>query len=613
MLWTYYPQHFSSSHSMDQVDLVDRLLECFSLELSVQITKTILAKMNKKKEVDRLRDMCTRSKYICSLNVLLLTTTFILSILCRTLHNTFLFLSDVVRYELSQTLREKYGEICEGFCMTEQKMPFDDVYTDLHMLSVGNNGPNIEHEIVAIEKPKSRQKQGEKITSADILPSKSVEESYIKLMLLTGVAGSGKSMLVRRIVLDWVEERSHKDLSFVFPVSFRELKQFESSKLSVVDLIHRLYPETKKLNDEDFKCYDCQMMFIFDGLDEYNGNIDFSSVEIHSDPQEPATLNAIVVNLLRGRLLHRSLLLFTSRPLVKSCIPWDTPYSEVEVQGFCDPEKDEFFRKRFKDPNQAARVIDYVKSSKTLYIMCHLPLFCSLVAGEWQSVFTGKGTQLEPPRSITYMYTKLLLTLRHLRQFRSPALKPDEEKEFLMKLGSQALTMLEQAKFHVVKTEWPDINDSEAVVLFGLCTEYVISPVVLYYEKIMGFIHPTMQEYLAALYTFLTLKNQDKNVLDQAKSKLKGLFKGHKIMELYKGAVERSLQHDDGRMDIFLRFLFGMAHKTNQELLRPFYKSSAKVENLTEDAASLIRKKLKDNLNPNRNSSLQRCLEELGV
>lgn len=496
--------------------------------------------------------------------------------------------------------------------MTEKKMPFDDVYTDLHILSVGNNGPNIEHEIMTIEKPKSIQKQGKKITSADILSSESVEKSCIKLVLLTGVAGSGKSMLVRRIVLDWVEERSHKDLSFVFPMSFRELKQFESSKISLVEIIHTLYPETKKLNDEDFKCYDCQMMFIFDGLDEYNGNIDFSSVEIHSDPQEPATLNATVVNLLRGRLLHRSLLLFTSRPLVKSCIPWDTHYIEIELQGFCDPEKDEFFRKRFKDPNQAARVIEYVKSSKTLYIMCHLPLFCSLVVGEWQSSFREKGTQSEPLRSITYMYTKLLLALQHLRTYRSPALKPDEEKEFLMKLGSQALTMLEQGKFQSVKTEWPEMNDSEAVVRSGLCTEYVNSPVVLYYEKIVGFIHPTMQEYLAALYTFLSFRNQDKNVFEQVKSKFK-MFKGHKVMELYKDAVDRSLQHDDGRLDIFLRFLFGMAHKTNQELLRPFYKSYAKVENLTEDAASVIRKRIKDSQNPNRNSNLQRCLEELCV
>lgn len=526
-----------------------------------------------------------------------------------------LFFLDAVRYELCQTLRKKYCEINEDFSMEEEKRSFDDVYVDLHILSKGSNGPNTEHEIIRIEKPTNKRQPGVKITTADILSAKNVEESYIRLALLTGVAGSGKSMAVRRIVLDWVEERTHQDVSFMFPVSFRELKQFEGSTISLVEIIHTLYPETKKLDQEDFKSYNCQIMFIFDGLDEYNGNIDYSTVEIHSDPQEPANLNTIVVNLLRGRLLLRSLCLFTSRPLIKSCIPWDTHYNEIEVQGFCDPEKDEFFKKRFKDPNQAARVIEHVKSFKTLYIMCHLPLFCSLVADEYQAVFRERGPQAELPRSLAYMYTKLLLALtRHFRQFRAPApLSPDKEQEFLLKLGQLALTMLEQGKFHIPKTDWPEISDEEAVRRSGLCTEFVITPVVLYNEKVMCFIHPSMQEYLAALYTYLSFRNQDKNIFEQVKIKLKGMFKGHRLMELYKAAVERSLQHDDGKLDIFLRFLFGMTRKTNQELLRPFCKPSASVEGFTQDAASLIRKKMKENHNPNRISNLQQCLEELGV
>ncbi|XP_017292419.1 NLR family CARD domain-containing protein 3 [Kryptolebias marmoratus] len=581
MLWTYYRQYFNSSQTMDRVDLVDRLLECYSLEFSIQITKTILAKMGKNKDVDHLQNMCTRNE---------------------------------VRYELSQTLRKKYSQICEDFSMKEETMPFDDVYADLHILSTNNNGPNIEHEITAIQKPENKRQPGIKITTAGILSGESVEETYIKLVLLTGVAGSGKSAVVRKIVLDWVEGRSHRDLAFVLPISFRELKQFEGSKISLVEIIQTLYPETKKLNEEEFKCYDCNIMFIFDGLDEYNGNIDFSTVEIHSDPREPTHLNTIVVNLLRGRLLLRSVCLFTSRPQVKSCIPWDTHCNDIEVQGFCDPDKDEFFKKRFKDPNQAARVIEYVKSFKTLYIMCHLPLFCSLVADECQSIFREQGPRAELPRSITYMYTKLLLALiRDLRRFRGPALSPDEEQEFLMKLGKQALTMLEQGKFYIIKTDWPKMNVMEAVIRTGLCIEYMITPMVLFHEKVISFIHPTMQEYLAALYAYLSFRNQDKVVFEQVKSKIRGVFKGHKIMELYKAAVERSLQHDDGKLDMFLRFLFGMARKTNQQLLQPFCKSSAKVENLSEDAASLIRKKTKENLSPDRNSNLQRCLEELGV
>lgn len=71
MLWTYYPQYFSS-YSMDRVDVVDKLLECFSHEVSIQITKTVLAKMSKNKEVAHLQNMCTRSKCISSLKIALI-------------------------------------------------------------------------------------------------------------------------------------------------------------------------------------------------------------------------------------------------------------------------------------------------------------------------------------------------------------------------------------------------------------------------------------------------------------------------------------------------------------------------------------------------------------
>uniref|UniRef100_A0A3Q0S5P6 Pyrin domain-containing protein n=1 Tax=Amphilophus citrinellus TaxID=61819 RepID=A0A3Q0S5P6_AMPCI len=65
MLWKYYPQSFSTPpQGMDIVDLVDRLLECYTLEVSLHITKTHLAEMGKNKLVDRLDTLCLRSKYL---------------------------------------------------------------------------------------------------------------------------------------------------------------------------------------------------------------------------------------------------------------------------------------------------------------------------------------------------------------------------------------------------------------------------------------------------------------------------------------------------------------------------------------------------------------------
>ncbi|XP_056253089.1 protein NLRC3 isoform X2 [Seriola aureovittata] len=585
MLWKNYPQSFNTPpKTMDTLDLVDRLLECYSLEVSLQITKAVLEEIGHKRTVRYIQTQCIRNE---------------------------------VRHDLSETLKRTYGEVCEDLAMQEEKRQFDDVFTNLLITSTCDNGPNIEHEVMNIEKLDSNREAGKCLSPKDIFSAERLEHSNIRLILLTGVAGSGKSMAIRRLVLDWIEEQSRQHTSFLFPLPFRELKQFEGSKVSLLQIIQTLYPETKKLKDEDYRSEDCPMMFVFDGLDEYSGKLDFENTELICDHTELTTLNVIVVNLLRGRLLYRGLFLVTTRAQIKRCIPWDTHYNEIEVRGFCHPEKEEYFRRRFKDPDQAARVIAYINSSKTLCIMCHLPLFCSLVADEYHQIFKEQGTRAELPRSITYMYTKLVLMLiRQHRIFRAPDRSLDEERDFLMNLGKLAFNMLEKGQFKITKSDWKDtgICDEEAVINSGLCTQYITKPYVLFHEKVFSFIHPTMQEYLAALYVFLSFTNQGKNIFEQQlKDRFKGMFKGHKAMELYKSAVDKSLLYEDGKLDIFLRFLFGMLLPTNQELLQPFCTSSVKWPTIIEDAAALIRKRTRENQHPGRNDNLQRCLEELGA
>lgn len=583
MLWKNYPKSFNTSpQSMDMVNLVDRLLECYNLQVSLEITKNLLGEMGLKNMVDDLQSACLRNE---------------------------------VRHDLCEILRKKYIDICDD--LEGERRPFNDVFAHFGISSVGNHGPNIEHEVMTIEKLHTNKNTVKQISTVDILSAESLEQSHVKLVLLTGVTGSGKSMLVRKLVLDWIEGRSHQHVSFLFPLSFRELKQFEASVVSLIEIIEKLYPPTKRLSHEEYKSQECTMMFIFDGLDEYSGNLDFFNTVIHVNPSEPTTLNILVVNLLREKLYFRALFLVTTRPPVTNCIPWDTKHHEIELRGFSDPEKDEYFKKRFKEADQAARVIAYVSSFKTFRIMCHLPLFCSLVADECQRLFSEQGTQAELPRSITYMYTKLLLTLmRERRKYRAPDRTPDQERDFLMKLGQLAFNMQEQGEFKISKSDWTDlgISDREAVVNSGLCTEYFTNPFVLTHEVVLSFIHPTMQEYLAALYVFLSFRNQGKNVFElQRKDKFKGMFKGHKDTDIYKSAVDKSLQCEDGKLDIFLRFLFGMLLKINMELLQCFFTSSLKWQTSIQDVTALIRKKIRDNQYPNRSSNLQHCLEELGV
>ncbi|XP_053188062.1 protein NLRC3 [Scomber japonicus] len=585
ILWRRYPQSFNTPpQSMDLLDLVDRLLECYNLEISLKLTKYVLEEIGKKKMVDYLQSLCIRNE---------------------------------VRYDLRQSLKKIYGEM-GGDCSKQGEMrSFDDVFTNLNIKSTSDNGPNLEHEVLTIGKLDSNRKEGKQLSVQDLMSKEWLDKTNLRFLLLTGGAGSGKTMAIKKLILDWVEEKSHQHVSFLVPLPFRELKKFEDKQTSLLEIVNELYPETKQLREEDYRSDECLILFVFDGLDEFCEKLDFHNTELLGDPTEITSLNIIMVNLLRGRLLFRDVFMFTSRPLVRRCIPWDTHYDELDLRGFGESDKDEYFKKRFINPDHADRVIAYTKSFKTLRIMCYLPLFCSLVADECENIFRAKGLQAELPRSLTYMYTKLVLALT--RQYRvdgAPALSPDEERDCLMKLGKTALTMIEKGQFKLTRCEWKEVgvSDDEAVVNSGLCTQYVTKPFILFQERVISFIHPTMQEYLAALYVFLSFRNHGKNIFEQQlKDRFSRMFKGHKAMEMYKSAVDKSFTYEDGKLDMFLRFLFGMVLHINVDLLKPFCTNSAKWPNMVDDAASLIKKKIKENQFPGRNENLRRCLEELGV
>ncbi|XP_032431790.1 protein NLRC3 [Xiphophorus hellerii] len=574
-LWTHYPQPFSASQSMDIVDLVDRLLESFTCEMSVQITRTILVSVSKKNVAEHLR---------------------------------MLYIKNQIRHELCELMIQKYSEvsITEG-----QTMPLDDIYVDVSTLSCFDNGPNIEHEVMQIAKPYTKKNPGKQQSLADTVSQEWVTKSHARQVYLYGLAGSGKSMFVKKLALDWARGRSHQNFSFVYVITIREMNEYLETKISLMDIVNKLYPMAQRIKTEGLRYENNEALFIFDGLDEYPEEFNFNRTEIHSDATCPMTMRVLLTNLLRGRFLSRSRFMITSRPHADRCAPWDGHYDEIEMGSFSDENKDEYFRKRFKDPAQATRVIEHVKSVKTLHIMCCLPLFCTLLADECQLIFRESRTEEKLPTNITYMYTKLLLKLVHIRRTRAPDFSPEEELKLLMDLGKFAFTLLEKGQFHIKRTKCPEISHIEAVNRSGICTQYMTTPFVLCHEDVVCFLHPTMQEYMAALYAYLSFRNHDKNIFDQPiKSKFRLSTKGHKIMELYKAAVEKSLQCPDGKLDMFLRFLFGMGCKTNQELLLQFHKPPAKILDLAKDCASLI-KKNQGSQHPDRSKNLQCCLKEL--
>uniref|UniRef100_A0A8C5E5P5 Protein NLRC3-like n=1 Tax=Gouania willdenowi TaxID=441366 RepID=A0A8C5E5P5_GOUWI len=562
------PQHLDQVDQVDLVDLVDQLLVRYSLQESLQVTKGLLLELGQKKAVEHLHRLCLQNE---------------------------------VQHELRELLKQKYGE---GWVVDGERRSCGQVLIDLHLSAGSDYGPNVEHEVLIINPLHTNQEEAQQQLSADTIFSPAhLQHSHTQLVLLTGVAGSGKSTLVRKLVLDWAEQRSHQHVNFLFPVTFRELRAMGDAQVSLLGLLQHLYPPTLRLTFDLLRSDDVMVMFVFDGLDEYDRKLDLFNTELYGAEPHPTSMDVLVVNLLRGRLLQGAQFLVTARSQVKH---------SVQLHGFCSAARDEYFRRRFGDREQCDRVLAHVRRLKTLHAMCHLPLFCSLLADECQRVFDARRTHCELPHALTHVHTRLLLALvRQRRSLRAAERSPLEERVFLMEVGRLAFSMLEDGSYLINTSTgqaWDScsVNIEEAVDHSGVCTQFLIRPQVLHVEKVLSFIHPVVQEYTAALYAFLSFINHGTNVFEPKRTQKNP---SRDLISFYSSAVDRSLQCSDGKLNIFLRFLFGLSVETNVELLQPLC-SSPPPPSFINEAAALLRNKIKEN---KRRSNLQSCLEELRV
>ncbi|CAL8279901.1 unnamed protein product [Merluccius merluccius] len=521
--------------------------------------------------------------------------------------------ADSLQSKLRSHLKEKTQRVFEGVSKAGQPTPLNEIYTEIFIIEGDSGDVNQEHEIRLIETASRKPaKEETPIKCEDILKPLPGQDQPIRTIMTTGVAGIGKTILTHKFTLDWAEGKANQDIHFTFPFTFRELNLLKGKEFSLVGLLHHFFIETKEAGICRYERF--QVVFILDGLDECRLPLDFQNNRIWTDVTAPTSVDVLLTNLIRGDLLPSARIWITTRPGAANQIPAECVGMVTEVRGFTDPQKEEYFRKRFREETLASKIISHVKKSRSLHIMCHIPVFCWISATVLEDFFTTHQEGEEIPKTVTQMYIHFLRVQSiqgdrkyHGRAETDPHWSP-ESKEIIVSLGKLAFNQLEKGNliFYEADLKECGIDIRAASVYSGVFTQIFKEECGLYQVKVFCFVHLSIQEFLAALHVFLSFRNTGVNLLSEEQP-----TSGEDELLLYQSAVDKALLSENGHLDLFLRFLLGLSLETNHILLQDSLQQTGSKSRTNQRTVSYIKKKIGGDLSPERSINLFHCLNEL--
>ncbi|XP_074540160.1 NLR family CARD domain-containing protein 3-like [Halichoeres trimaculatus] len=525
------------------------------------------------------------------------------------------------RRKVKSELKEKFQCVFEGIAKAGNPTLLNQIYTELYITEGGTGEVNEEHEVRQIEAASRTPDRAETtIRQEELFKGPPERQEPIRRVLTKGVAGIGKTVLTQKFTLDWAEDKTNQDIQFTFPFSFRELNVLKERKFSLVGLVHHFFPQAKEAGLCRFE--DFQVLFIFDGLDESRLPLDFHNNQVLTDGTESTSVDVLLTNLIKGNLLPSARLWITTRPAAANQIPPECVDMVTEVRGFTDPQKEEYFRKRFrKKKKQASIIISHIKTSSSLHIMCHIPVFCWITATVLEDLLkTREGGQL--PRTLTQLYIHFLVVQSKMKSIKydggaetDPVWSP-ESRKMIESLGKLAFEQLQKGNLIFYESDLTEcgIDVRAASVYSGVFTQIFREERGLYQDKVFCFIHLSVQEFLAALHVHRTFTGPSElNLMEEQTTPRwpKTTRDKPKLDCLHQSAVDKALQSPNGHLDLFLRFLLGLSLQTNQSLLRGLLTQTGSDSQTNQETVQFIKTKLSEDVSAEQSINLFHCLNEL--
>ncbi|XP_067114425.1 NLR family CARD domain-containing protein 3-like isoform X3 [Osmerus mordax] len=530
--------------------------------------------------------------------------------------------AEICQQKLKSELKKKFETVFEGIAKQGNPTLLNKIYTDLYITEGESGEINNEHEVRQIETASRKSARTETaITCNNIFKPSAGRDTHIRIVLTKGVAGIGKTVSVQKFITDWAEGLANQEIQLIFPLPFRELNLLDGKEFSLMELVHHFFSETRESGISNYDKYN--VLFVFDGLDECRLPLAFKKNKSWCDVTKSTSVDVLLTNLIRGKLLPSALIWITTRPAAANQIPSECVDLVTEVRGFNDPQKDEYIMKRCSDDILAKRIISHIKTSRILYIMCHIPVFSWITVTVLEHMLRTEKKE-KMPKTLTEMYTTFLVLQTKQRKVKYAGKTEtdphwDEESiKSILSLGKLAFHQLDKGNLIFYEKDLTDcgIDVRDASVHSGVFTQIFRQDGKVFQEKVFCFVHLSFQEFLAAVFVFLSFINNKQNLMSETPSasssnKLLVLFKEKPEVRFYKSAVDKALQSKNGQLDLFLRFLLGLSMESNQTHLRGLLSQKSNKTESHEETVKYIKEKIREDPSAERCMNLFHCLNEL--
>nr|XP_025705201.1 NACHT, LRR and PYD domains-containing protein 12-like isoform X2 [Callorhinus ursinus] len=365
-----------------------------------------------------------------------------------------------------------------------------------------------------------------------------------RTVVLQGAAGMGKSMLAHKVMLDWADGRLFQDrFDYVFYINCREMNQ-STTEQSAQDLISSCCPEPSVPLQELVRVPE-RLLFIIDGFDELKPSF--------HDPQGPWCLcweekrptELLLCSLIRKKLLPELSVLITTRPTaLEKLHRWLEHPRHVEILGFSEAERKEYFYKYFHNVEQAGQVFHFVRDNEPLFTLCFVPMVCWVVCTCLKQQLEDGGLLRQTSRTTTAVYMLYLLSLMQPKPG-SPTLQPPPNQRGLCSLAADGLwnqkILFEERDLRKHGLDGADVSSFLNMNIFQKDINC---------EKFYSFIHLSFQEFFAAMY-YLLDPGEGGSGPEQTVTRLLAEY----------GFSERSF------LALTVRFLFGLLNEETRSYL----------------------------------------------